>query len=146
MICHGEGNLSGRISPSLEDYLETIYLLCRQYGSARVKEIAEMLNVKSSSVSEAIGRLKRAGLVVHERYGRIALTNEGERLAKEIYKRHVELLNFLVNVLGVPQEIAERDACAIEHVISRTTLEKLLEFIEKHFESSRELVTTRESY
>ncbi|MCS7386058.1 MAG: metal-dependent transcriptional regulator [archaeon GB-1867-005] len=131
--------MSGRkISPSLEDYLEAIYLISLEYGSARVKEIADFLNVKSSSVSEAIGRLKEAGLVDHERYGRIKLTDAGQQLAMEVYRKHMELLNFLVNVLGVPREIAERDACAIEHVISKVTLEKLLAFIERLMKLERE--------
>jgi len=127
-----------RISPSLEDYLEAIYIISKKYGSARVKEIADFLNVKSSSVSEAIGRLKDAGLVDHEKYGRIRLTSVGRQVAVEVYRKHVELLNFLVNVLGVPREIAERDACAIEHVISKVTLEKLLNFIEQVMKINRE--------
>jgi len=121
-----------KISSSLEDYLEAIYILIRKHGYARVKEIAKLLNVKSSSVSEAILRLKSSGLVIHERYGFIKLTDKGELLAKEIYRKHVKLLNFLVNVLGVPAEIAEKDACAIEHVISKVTLNKLLEFVKKY--------------
>lgn len=121
-----------RISSSLEDYLEAIYILMKKHGYARVKEIAKLLNVRSSSVSEAILRLKSSGLVAHEKYGFIKLTDRGELLAKEIYRKHVKLLNFLVNVLGVPVEIAEKDACAIEHVISKVTLDKLLEFVERY--------------
>lgn len=121
-----------RLSSSLEDYLEAIYILMKKHGYARVKEIAKLLNVRSSSVSEAILRLKSSGLVAHEKYGFIKLTDRGELLAKEIYRKHVKLLNFLVNVLGVPVEIAEKDACAIEHVISKVTLDKLLEFVERY--------------
>jgi len=119
-----------KLTRSLEDYLEAVYILQREKGEARMKDLAARLNVRASSANEAIEKLAERNLVKHERYGSIVLTKEGEDLAKRIYNRHLVLLKFLHEVLGVDRETAERDSCALEHSISEETLKKLLSFIE----------------
>jgi len=123
--------MTGSLTASLEDYLEAIYLISQRTGVVRVKDVAEYLKVKEASVSEAVKRLVERGFLKHERYGELVLTEEGERAAREVYKRHQVLQQFFKEVLGVNEETAYRDACAIEHAISRETLQKLVEFVER---------------
>ena len=114
---------------SLEDYLEAIWLLSRERKVVRVKDVANRLGVTTSSVVEALHNLEQRGLIIHERYGYIDLTPEGETSGALIYNKHSLLYEFLTRVLGVSPEVADRDACNIEHYISMETLEKLSEFM-----------------
>lgn len=120
-----------RLTRSLEDYLEAIYLLQKEVGKVRVKDLANRLSVKLSSVSEAVGRLSELGLVEHELYGSISLTEDGIERAKHVYHRHMVLLKFFCEVLGIDREEAEKDSCILEHSISKKSLDKLIEFIER---------------
>jgi DtxR family Mn-dependent transcriptional regulator len=118
----------------MEDYLEIIYLLCREDGLARVKDIAERLEVSNPSVVGAVKNLKRRLLVCQERYGYIKLTEQGRRLALEVHRKHEILKNFLENTLGVSADTASRDACRIEHAVSPETIRRIramAEFLEK---------------
>lgn len=114
---------------SLEDYLKTIYLLIDQKKVARVKDIAQNLNVKKPSVINAIHELKERGLVTHEKYGYTQLTDDGEKQAKIIYERNKLLKLFLTNVLGVSEANAENDACQMEHILSDETLNRIRKFM-----------------
>lgn len=123
--------MSNLITSSLEDYLETIFVLQQQKGAVRVTDIAAELNVSKPSVNRAVGTLKEAEMLTHESYGTIMLTPEGETLAAQILHRHKLLKRFLVNTLGVEKQTAEDDACRMEHVMSAQTIEKLYNYLEK---------------
>ena len=73
---------------SLEDYLETIYLLAQTNGSARVRDVAQALHVKMPSVIKAVLELKKRGYVTQEPYGAVDLTEAGTHAASEILGRH----------------------------------------------------------
>ena len=62
--------------------------------------------------------------------GRIYLTEKGEGLATKIYDRHVKVSQWLTSI-GVPKEIADADACRMEHVISEETFEAFKRLAEK---------------
>ena len=113
------------ISASLEDYLEMIFIQHRKGGEVRVTDIASSLKVSKPSVNRAVGALKEAGLLEHEFYGTIALTPEGETRAAQVLRRHRMIRHFLHHTLGVPEEIAEEDACRMEHVISQESFDKI---------------------
>jgi DtxR family Mn-dependent transcriptional regulator len=122
-----------RLSSQMEDYLEAIYHLCREEGVARVKAIAERLEVTNPSVVGAIRKLKDRNLVVQERYGYVRLTDAGEEIAGAITHKHEVLSKFLEEILGLDCETASRDACKIEHAVSPETVRRLravAEFIE----------------
>ncbi|MBN2459253.1 metal-dependent transcriptional regulator [Candidatus Woesearchaeota archaeon] len=121
----------GSLTKSFEDYLEAIYLLEQEKGSARVKDVAKRLGVKLPSVTEAVRKMSKAGLIDFERYGLIRLTGQGRALAKEVYKKHEILFEFLHVMLGVDKATALRDACEMEHGLSNATLNKLRQFMEK---------------
>jgi DtxR family Mn-dependent transcriptional regulator len=113
------------LTPPMEDYLETIGEVCRDQGVARVKEIATRMEVSNPSVVRALRTLKRRRLVEQERYGHVRLTDEGQRVAREILGRHQTLAEFLEHVLGLDPATASRDACRIEHAVSPQTMRRL---------------------
>lgn len=119
------------MTQSLEDYLEAIYLLCLDKKVARIKDISEKMSVSKPSVIQAIKELKNADFLVQEPYGYIELTIKGTEKAKEILKKHNILREFLVKIIGVSLENAEKDACKIEHIISEETFTKIIKFMRK---------------
>jgi DtxR family Mn-dependent transcriptional regulator len=119
------------LSSNMEDYLEAISIASAQSGAARVKDIRTLMNVKTPSVSGALQVLAKQGLVTHERYGRVQLTKTGEAIAAEVKKKHSVISAFLRDMVGVSQSVAEIDACKMEHILSKETFKKLMEFMAK---------------
>jgi DtxR family Mn-dependent transcriptional regulator len=123
-------DMAETLTSSMENYLETIKNLETDKRVVRVKNVAQELKVKMSSVSGALETLAKEGLISHEKYGYIELTNEGKRLAETICSRHRTLFKFLTEILGVDPKTADEDACKMEHTVSPLVLEKLVEFVE----------------
>jgi len=122
------------LSPKMQDYLEAISVLKKQNERVRAVDLSTFLKVKRPSVTEALGVLAQKGLVVHEHYGSVELTTQGEALAKSIYQRHLTLTRFIHEILGVDSKTADEDACKMEHAMSPKTFErfyKLIEFTDK---------------
>jgi DtxR family Mn-dependent transcriptional regulator len=111
-----------------EEYLETMYLLYKNKGIIRVKDIAKALRVKPPSVVDALKKLSEKGLVEYEKYDRILLTEKGKKIAEDTYSKHQLLTEFFVDVLGIPPEIAEQDACQFEHYVHDVTVQRIREF------------------
>lgn len=118
-----------------EEYLEAIYILSRS-GKPRIRELARRLCVSPSSVVEYLRRLAEKGYVVYKKGGVVELTPKGRELAEKVYQRHQILTDFLT-LIGVPRDIAEIDACKIEHVLHEETLERIVEFVREHYGSAR---------
>lgn len=118
------------LTANMEDYLETIGTLTKEAGIARVKEISEALNVKTPSVHAALHLLVDKGLIEHEHYGYIRLTEEGAEMAEEIIRRHEMLERFLRDFLGISPDEASKNACRMEHVMDEDSLGRLERFIE----------------
>ncbi len=126
-----------------EDYLEAMYILQKERGVVRVRDLARMLRVKPSSVVEQLEKLSRYGFVLYKRREYIRLTDKGKRIAKEILKKHKALRRFLRDILMVPEEIADKDACYMEHGLHKITLNRIvmfLEFVDKHFKLKGKMV------
>lgn len=104
-----------------ENYLETILILSKRNGSVRSIDIATEMDFTKASVSRAMSNLKRENYIIMEADGRIVLTKEGLKKATAVYDRHITLTRFINEKLGVDLEIAEKDACRIEHIISPET-------------------------
>ncbi len=117
-----------RLSRRTEDYLEAIYNLSKDRGYTRVKEISKYLGVKPASVSEMLSKLAERGFVVYEKRLFVTLTEEGKRVAECVRERREILVKFLIT-LGVPEKIAEEDACIMEHVLHRETITQLKKFV-----------------
>lgn len=104
-----------------ENYLETILVLTKKNGSVRSIDVAEAMNFTKASVSRAMSILKRDNYIIMEADGNITLTKEGLKKASAVWDRHTTLTRFINEFLGVPVDIAEKDACRIEHIISPET-------------------------
>jgi len=117
-------------SASMEDYLEAIAKLGERRKAVRVKQLSERLGVKMPSVTSALKKLSEQELVEHERYGHIKLTPEGDKVARDVIRRHKALTRFFAQALGIDKNTAEKDACRIEHVISPLGMERMARFVE----------------
>ena len=119
-----------KIGESKEDYLEAAYVLKRQKGYVRNSMLSDYLNYSKASVSVAVRGLLADGYVIKDRYGSIELTEEGRKIAKKIYARHVLLEEFLRRI-GVSSETVNHDACRMEHTISEESYKKIQELVRK---------------
>ena len=115
---------------SSENYLETILLLSKKLPVVRSVDIANELGYKKSSVSIAMKNLRGKEYIDVSEAGFISLTDSGKKIADMIYERH-ELLSECLVKLGVSEEIANEDACKIEHVISRESFEAIKKYYQK---------------
>ena len=122
--------MSHDLSSSLEDYLEAIYHLVRENRVARVRDIAERMGVQMPSVTGALRSLAAKDLVNHDPYSYVTLTPAGERIARDMVRRHEVLTGFLSDFLGLDLAAAERNACAMEHAIEPQVLDRLVAFVE----------------
>lgn len=120
-----------RMQESGEDYLETILIINQRKGAVRSIDIANELNYSKPSISRAMGILKDRGYILMDRQGYISLTEEGQLYANHVYERH-QLLTKFFSLLGVDEETAEQDACRVEHVLSRDSVSKIQEFMDKN--------------
>ena len=119
------------IHQSGEDYLEAILKLRMQNGNVRSIDIVAELGYTKPSVSVAMKKLRESGHVRMDENGHLFLTEAGEAVARRIYERH-RVLTEMLTALGVEQETAAQEACAMEHVISDDTFEKIkTHFMEK---------------
>jgi Mn-dependent DtxR family transcriptional regulator len=121
-----------KIYESGENYLETILILHKEKGSVRSIDVATELNFSKPSISRAMGILKNAGYINIDRSGNIHLTESGKEIANEIYERHQLIARFFVEALDVNQDVALRDSCRIEHVISPEVFQKIKDWLKRH--------------
>ena len=123
-----------RSNESAENYLETILILSHRLPVVRSVDIANELDFKKSSVSIAMKNLREKNHITMTNAGYIYLTEEGKEIAEMIYERH-KLLTKCLEVLGVSPDIAEEDACKIEHVISKESFDAIKKHISEHMPS-----------
>ena len=120
-----------KIRKSAEDYLEKMLMLREKYGYIRSIDIAEELGVTKPSVSYATKRLKESGHIEMDSDYLITLTESGQKIASQMYERHMLLTQFLVS-LGVDEKTAQEDACKIEHEISERSLKAIRKYSEEN--------------
>jgi len=120
-----------KMTPSLEDYIEAVFVVFLEKGYIRLTDISTRLGVKKSSAAHAISHLIEMNFIKKKKYGKIILTEEGIENGKKILNKHSIIKKLLSDVFGVSEENAESDACKIEHNISEETLTKIRDFLEK---------------
>lgn len=120
-------------TPSMEDYLEEIYLLIESKGYARVSDIAEAMSVNPSSVTKMVQRLDKEGYLVSEKYKPLILTTKGSKMGKRLVDLH-ELLERFLRIIGVNEENIYKDVEGIEHYMSKSSIisiENLVQYFEE---------------
>ena len=121
---------AAELSASQEHYLRAIWEVRSTRGYARLTDVARELGVAPPTLSQGLKALEQRGLVGHDDHRFLLLSDEGERIAREVHHRFAVARTFLADVLGVPQDDAEREACLIEHVVSARTTERLLDLVQ----------------
>jgi DtxR family Mn-dependent transcriptional regulator len=114
---------------TIEEYIETICVLERRNGRAQTGMIASRMGVKPPSITEMLQKLEREGLIHYESYTGATLTILGKKMAQELMQKHRIIADFL-EIFGIDRELAEADACQIEHHVSPETLKTLEQFVE----------------
>lgn len=113
-----------------EEYLETIlYLIRKNQGPAKTKQISDELNVSPPSVTEMVKKLNSSGLVEYTPYQGVELTEKGADQAIKIKRKHQVLETFLVDVLNFDRKEAHKEACELEHAVSDAVLERIYNFL-----------------
>jgi DtxR family Mn-dependent transcriptional regulator len=113
-------------SHSMVHYVQAVAEVAGRNGTARAADVAAHLGVSKSGVTSMVRSLQARGLVAHERYGELALTEAGRRLAERTAANREVLTLFLTEILGVPTSVALEDACMVEHLVSPQVMTELL--------------------
>jgi DtxR family transcriptional regulator, Mn-dependent transcriptional regulator len=118
------------LSTTMEDYLEAIAWLVGKGGHARARDIAAALAVHKSTVTAALRALAEKGLVNYAAYEHATLTPAGRRIADEVIRRHEIIRGFFIQVLALDHEVADANACRMEHILDPEVLDRLASFAE----------------
>jgi DtxR family transcriptional regulator, Mn-dependent transcriptional regulator len=113
------------LTVAVQDYAKAIYTLESRDGSAATTELAALLEVRPASVSGMLRKLSTLGLVQHERYRGVRLTERGRRVALEVIRHHRLVELFLVESLGMTWDEVHAEAEVLEHALSEE-LEELI--------------------
>ena len=120
-----------KLQESGEMYLEAMLVLSQHKEHVRSIDISEYRNYSKPSVSRAIKLLKENGYINVSPEGYLTRTDKGREVAEKIYEHHVVLTKLLTQI-GVDPEIAEDDACRIEHIISDETINAVKRFLKEN--------------
>ncbi len=116
------------ISRKAEDYLEAILNVSLEKGYAKTRDIAKELGVSPPSVVEMFIKLSKLGLIEYRKYEGVILKPEGREIATVIKYRHDTLMAFL-ELIAVPEKLANDDACLMEHELHAKTIEQIHLFV-----------------
>ncbi|PBB05083.1 transcriptional regulator MntR [Salimicrobium humidisoli] len=122
-------------TPSMEDYIEQIYLLIENKGYARVSDIAENLNVHPSSVTKMVQKLGKDEYLIYEKYRGLMLTSKGKKIGKRLVYRHELLENFL-ELIGVEKDKIYEEVEGIEHHLSWDSIDRIGDLVQYFEEDS----------
>lgn len=128
-------------TPTMEDYIEQIYLLIENKGYARVSDIAEALEVHPSSVTKMVQKLDRDQYLIYEKYRGLILTAKGKKIGKRLVDRH-DLLEEFLRIIGVQEKYIYDDVEGIEHHLSWDSIERIgdvVQFFEENPQHKKEL-------
>ena len=130
-------------TPSMEDYIEQIYILIEEKGYARVSDIAENLSVHPSSVTKMVQKLDKDEYLIYEKYRGLVLTTKGKKIGKRLVYRH-ELLEQFLRVIGVKEENIYDDVEGIEHHLSWDSIERIVDLVQYFEEDENRIKSLRE--
>lgn len=125
-------------TPSMEDYIEQIYILIEAKGYARVSDIAEALSVHPSSVTKMVQKLDKDDYLIYEKYRGLILTPKGKKIGKRLVFRH-DLLEQFLRIIGVEEENIYNDVEGIEHHLSWNAIDRIGDLVQ-FFEEDKEKI------
>lgn len=124
----GRSTATASATTSVEDYAKTIYALAEWEGAAvTASALAKNLGVSNPSVTLMVRKMADLGLVDHQPYAPIRLTEEGRRLALAMVRRHRLIETWLVRDLGYSWDEVHDEAERLEHSVSELFVERLAE-------------------
>ncbi len=115
--------------PAAPEYLTQIFLIERDNGTVPNARLADRLEVSRPAVSQAVGRLKKLGLVDQDRYGAIGLSPDGRNIAEKVVCRHFLLEHLLVDVLHFSWDKSDTEASLLQDSLSDELTEHLAEHL-----------------
>ena len=118
-----------KISSTMEDYLKVIFRFQQKKRFARVSDVSSAMGKAKSAVTAALRSLSKKGLIIYQPYEPVTLSAEGKKLAEQIVVRHRIIVDFLKNVLDVPQNYAQSAACKMEHSMDAKVLDCFVCFL-----------------
>ncbi len=121
-----------------EDYLEAVLVLQKEKGMVRSVDVARHMGVSKPSVCHAVAILKRGGFLTTDEDLFLRLTDIGRGVAEQTYEKHC-FFTLLLMEAGVEPEIAEQEACRIEHVISEDSFQKLANLYQRRHSNARSI-------
>lgn len=130
-------------TPSMEDYIEQIYILIEEKGYARVSDIAEALSVHPSSVTKMVKKLDKDQYLVYEKYRGFDLTSKGKKIGQRLVYRH-ELLEQLLKIIGVKEENIYQDVEGIEHHLSWDAIDRIGDLVQYFEEDNNRIESLKE--
>ena len=113
------------ISTTLESYLEEIHSLQLRYGAVRTTDLAEKMGCRVPTATSALSRLAKLGLINYEAYRPVTLSERGVEAIKELDMAQRVLAEFMCEVLAMPEDEAEKEACRLEHRLSARVLQRI---------------------
>ncbi|MGI6240105.1 MAG: metal-dependent transcriptional regulator [Christensenellales bacterium] len=116
-----------RVSEAMENYLETIYILSRKQPDVHAADICAYLEYSRPTVSVVVRQLRDQGYLEINDANHITLTAQGREVAERMYERHNLLAEMLISI-GVDERTAYRDACKMEHDLSKESFDRIREF------------------
>jgi Mn-dependent DtxR family transcriptional regulator len=130
-------------TPSMEDYIEQIYILIEEKGYARVSDIAEALSVHPSSVTKMVQKLDKDEYLVYEKYRGLVLTAKGKKIGKRLVFRH-DLLEQFLKIIGVKNENIYNDVEGIEHHLSWDSIDRIGDLVQFFEEDQKRIEALNE--
>lgn len=119
------GRQGDEYTAPVEDYLKVIYEIERHAGAAATNDIAQRLSIAPASVSGMVRRLADQGLLEHERYRGVRLTEAGRRVALRTLRRHRVIEAYLTHSLGYPWDLVHDEAERLEHAASDQLIDSM---------------------
>ncbi|HET9393619.1 MAG TPA: metal-dependent transcriptional regulator [Candidatus Rubrimentiphilum sp.] len=114
---------------STEEYLEAVYRLEREGPGVTTSGLASELGVAPASVSGMLKKLASDGYLEYVARGEVKLTQKGLAVAVRVVRRHRLAECLLTNVLGMPWDEVQSEACMLEHAISEKMEARLIDIL-----------------
>ena len=114
------------LSATVEEYLETIYNMSAEDEVVIGARLAEKFHVSAPTVTEMLKRLVRDGYIDMDAKRQVTLTEEGNKAAEAVLRRHRLTERFLVDMLGMQWHQVHEEACRLEHFISGAVEDRVL--------------------